>query len=113
MSDYEQWLAKVRAAVEGRNKRAVARWLAERMGHPFPTVQVRLQKMLARNVMPTAEFAVTVNAWMEAGHPEVHLTRPPQAGRAGGQARAVRLSPERRREIAARANEAKQAKRAK
>lgn len=111
MTDYQQWLEKVRAAMDGRNKLAVSRWLAERLKADVESIRGSLYNMLEGG-MPGADLAFAINAWMEAGCPAERAkpTAPSYNGSPGGKARAAKLSPERRKEIAAQGRAARSAK---
>lgn len=103
MTDYEQWLEKVRSAMEGKNKLAIARWLAARLDTDDDnSIRGRLYNMLEGG-MPGADLAFAITAWMEAGGPDERAkpAAPSYNGSPGGKARAEKLSPERRKEIAA------------
>ena len=105
MTDYEAWLQKVRTACEGKSKRSIARWLAARLSISVPTCEVKFHNMLSGAVEPRAPFITAVMAWMENGCPAEPWGA--GSGSAGGQARASKLTPERRREIARNARAAR------
>jgi Zn ribbon nucleic-acid-binding protein len=70
MTDYDRWLSRIRAAIEkAGNKRAVARWLTNRLGSQLKSTEVKLHRMLAGTQVPQADFSTTLDAWVEEGCP--------------------------------------------
>lgn len=102
-TDYEYWLEQVKTALTTAGVSASARWIAHRLDMPASTARVRLQNMMA-GLEPRAPFVVTLNVWMAEGCPVVEST---YNGKAGGDARAKKLSPKRRKAIARKARAAR------
>ena len=98
MTDYEQWLAKVREALEKTGVAGAARWIAPRTGMKESSATVKLHRLVAGLQEPRAPFVCTLNVWLAEGCPVIAAVN---LGREGGRARAEKLTPERRREIAA------------
>lgn len=110
MIDYQAWLEKVKAALDGRIKLSVVRWLAGRLGQSTGSINSRLHHTLSGKTIPQADFSEAVNAWLNAGCPSIEKERDNSKQAVGGKARAKAMSPERRKEIAKRANAARRKK---